>query len=212
MNTTLIIGLIALAVILVVTGYFLLRKALREQKPEIVKLDENPLDSMIEGYEEDPAQHEAECQRTACDIMEAGNIICEEANKPEPMVELDPTYTMTEELAGKVLDKVEDTPKVAVVTGENEVTEVTKEEIEKISDEDLKNIAKALKPAKKSADKKSTDKKRSRKEKTNDTKKTTEKTVKPSKNTPKKTKPRQNEAVNGKKNKKKPAKKNSKKK
>jgi len=212
MNTTLIIGLIALAVILVVTGYFLLRKALREQEPELAKFDENPLDAFVETEGEDPVKHEEECKQTACDIMEAGNIICEEANKPEPMVELDPTYTMTEELAGKVLDKVEDTPKVAVVTGENEVTEVTKEEIEKISDEDLKNIAKALKPAKKSADKKSTDKKRSRKEKTNDTKKTTEKTVKPSKSTPKKTKPRQNEAVNGKKNKKKPAKKNSKKK
>lgn len=212
MNTTLIIGLIALAVILVVTGYFLLRKALREQEPELAKFDENPLDAFVETEGEDPVKHEEECKQTACDIMEAGNIICEEANKPEPMVELDPTYTMTEELAGKVLDKVEDTPKVAVVTGENEVTEVTKEEIEKISDEDLKNIAKALKPAKKTADKKSTDKKRSRKEKTNDTKKTTEKTVKPSKSTPKKTKPRQNEAVNGKKNKKKPAKKNSKKK
>lgn len=212
MNTTLIIGLIALAVILVVTGYFLLRKALREQEPELAKFDENPLDAFVETEGEDPVKHEEECKQTACDIMEAGNIICEEANKPEPMVELDPTYTMTEELAGKVLDKVEDTPKVAVVTGENEVTEVTKEEIEKISDEDLKNIAKALKPAKKSVDKKSTDKKRSRKEKTNDTKKTTEKTVKPSKSTPKKTKPRQNEAVNGKKNKKKPAKKNSKKK
>ena len=207
MNTTLIIGLIALAVILVVIGYFLLRKALREQEPELAKFDENPLDAFVETEGEDPVKHEEECKQTACDIMEAGNIICEEANKPEPMVELDPTYTMTEELAGKVLDKVEDTPKVAVVTGENEVTEVTKEEIEKISDEDLKNIAKALKPAKKSADKK-----RSRKEKTNDTKKTTEKTVKPSKSTPKKTKPRQNEAVNGKKNKKKPAKKNSKKK
>ena len=212
MNTTLIIGLIALAVILVVTGYFLLRKALREQEPELAKFDENPLDAFVETEGEDPVKHEEECKQTACDIMEAGNIICEEANKPEPMVELDPTYTMTEELAGKVLDKVEDTPKAAVVTGENEITEVTKEEIEKISDEDLKNIAKALKPAKKSADKKSTDKKRSRKEKTNDTKKTTEKTVKPSKSTPKKTKPRQNEAVNGKKNKKKPAKKNSKKK
>lgn len=212
MNTTLIIGLIALAVILVVTGYFLLRKALREQEPELAKFDENPLDAFVETEGEDPVKHEEECKQTACDIMEAGNIICEEANKPEPMVELDPTYTMTEELAGKVLDKVEDTPKVAVVTGENEVTEVTKEEIEKISDEDLKNIAKALKPVKKSADKKSTDKKRSRKEKTNDTKKTTEKTVKPSKSTSKKTKPRQNEAVNGKKNKKKPAKKNSKKK
>jgi hypothetical protein len=212
MNTTLIIGLIALAVILVVTGYFLLRKALREQEPELAKFDENPLDAFVETEGEDPVKHEEECKQTACDIMEAGNIICEEANKPEPMVELDPTYTMTEELAGKVLDKVEDTPKVAVVTGENEITEVTKEEIEKISDEDLKNIAKALKPAKKSADKKSTDNKRSRKEKTNDTKKTTEKTVKPSKSTPKKTKPRQNEAVNGKKNKKKPAKKNSKKK
>ena len=212
MNTTLIIGLIALAVILVVTGYFLLRKALREQEPELAKFDENPLDAFVETEGEDPVKHEEECKQTACDIMEAGNIICEEANKPEPMVELDPTYTMTEELAGKVLDKVDDTPKVAVVTGENEVTEVTKEEIEKISDEDLKNIAKALKPAKKSADKKSTDKKRSRKEKTNDTKTTTEKTVKPSKSTPKKTKPRQNEAVNGKKNKKKPAKKNSKKK
>lgn len=212
MNTTLIIGLIALAVILVVTGYFLLRKALREQEPELAKFDENPLDAFVETEGEDPVKHEEECKQTACDIMEAGNIICEEANKPEPMVELDPTYTMTEELAGKVLDKVEDTPKVAVVTGENKVTEVTKEEIEKISDEDLKNIAKALKPAKKSSDKKSTDKKRSRKEKTNDTKKTTEKTVKPSKSTPKKTKPRQNEAVNGKKNKKKPAKKNSKKK
>ena len=207
MNTTLIIGLIALAVILVVIGYFLLRKALREQEPELAKFDENPLDAFVETEGEDPVKHEEECKQTACDIMEAGNIICEEANKPEPMVELDPTYTMTEELAGKVLDKVEDTPKVAVVTGETEVTEVTKEEIEKISDEDLKNIAKALKPAKKS-----TDKKRSRKEKTNDTKKTTEKTVKPSKSTPKKTKPRQNEAVNGKKNKKKPAKKNSKKK
>ena len=207
MNTTLIIGLIALAVILVVIGYFLLRKALREQEPELAKFDENPLDAFVETESEDPVKHEEECKQTACDIMEAGNIICEEANKPEPMVELDPTYTMTEELAGKVLDKVEDTPKVAVVTGENEITEVTKEEIEKISDEDLKNIAKALKPAKKS-----TDKKRSRKEKTNDTKKTTEKTVKPSKSTPKKTKPRQNEAVNGKKNKKKPAKKNSKKK
>ena len=202
MNTTLIIGLIALAVILVVIGYFLLRKALREQEPELAKFDENPLDAFVETEGEDPVKHEEECKQTAC----------EEANKPEPMVELDPTYTMTEELAGKVLDKVEDTPKVAVVTGENEITEVTKEEIEKISDEDLKNIAKALKPAKKSADKKSTDKKRSRKEKTNDTKKTTEKTVKPSKSTPKKTKPRQNEAVNGKKNKKKPAKKNSKKK
>lgn len=212
MNTTLIIGLIALAVILVVTGYFLLRKALREQEPELAKFDENPLDAFVETEGEDPVKHEEECKQTACDIMEAGNIICEEANKPEPMVELDPTYTMTEELVGKVLDKVEDTPKVAVVTGENEITEVTKEEIEKISDDDLKNIAKALKPAKKSADKKSTDKKRSRKEKTNDTKKTTEKTVKPSKSTPKKTKPRQNEAVNGKKNKKKPAKKNSKKK
>lgn len=212
MNTTLIIGLIALAVILVVIGYFLLRKALREQEPELAKFDENPLDAFVETEGEDPVKHEEECKQTACDIMEAGNIICEEANKPEPMVELDPTYTMTEELAGKVLDKVEDTPKVAVVTGENEITEVTKEEIEKISDEDLKNIAKALKPAKKTADKKSTDKKRSRKEKTNDTKKTTEKTVKPSKSTPKKTKPRQNEAVNGKKNKKKPAKKNSKKK
>lgn len=212
MNTTLIIGLIALAVILVVTGYFLLRKALREQEPELAKFDENPLDAFVETEGEDPVKHEEECKQTACDIMEAGNIICEEANKPEPMVELEPTYTMTEELVGKVLDKVEDTPKVAVVTGENEITEVTKEEIEKISDEDLKNIAKALKPAKKSADKKSTDKKRSRKEKTNDTKKTTEKTVKPSKSTPKKTKPRQNEAVNGKKNKKKPAKKNSKKK
>lgn len=212
MNTTLIIGLIALAVILVVTGYFLLRKALREQEPELAKFDENPLDAFVETEGEDPVKHEEECKQTACDIMEAGNIICEEANKPEPMVELDPTYTMTEELAGKVLDKVEDTPKVAVVTDENKVTEVTKEEIEKISDEDLKNIAKALKPAKKSTDKKSTDKKRSRKEKTNDTKKTTEKTVKPSKSTPKKTKPRQNEAVNGKKNKKKPAKKNSKKK
>lgn len=212
MNITLIIGLIALAVILVVTGYFLLRKALREQEPELAKFDENPLDAFVETEGEDPVKHEEECKQTACDIMEAGNIICEEANKPEPMVELDPTYTMTEELAGKVLDKVEDTPKVAVVTGENEVTEVTKEEIEKISDEDLKNIAKTLKPAKKSADKKSTDKKRSRKEKTNDTKKTTEKTVKPSKSTPKKTKPRQNVAVNGKKNKKKPAKKNSKKK
>lgn len=217
MNTTLIIGLIALAVILVVTGYFLLRKALREQEPELAKFDENPLDAFVETEGEDPVKHEEECKQTACDIMEAGNIICEEANKPEPMVELDSTYTMTEELVGKVLDKVEDTPKVAVVTGENEITEVTKEEIEKISDEDLKNIAKALKPAKKSADKKSadkksTDKKRSRKEKTNDTKKTTEKTVKPSKSTPKKTKPRQNEAVNGKKNKKKPAKKNSKKK
>lgn len=212
MNTTLIIGLIALAVILVVTGYFLLRKALREQEPELAKFDENPRDAFVETEGEDPVKHEEECKQTACDIMEAGNIICEEANKPEPMVELDPTYTMTEELAGKVLDKVEDTPKVAVVTGENEVTEVTKEKIEKISDEDLKNIAKALKPAKKSADKKSTDKKRSRKEKTNDTKKTTEKTVKPSKSTPKKTKPRQNVAVNGKKNKKKPAKKNSKKK
>lgn len=212
MNTTLIIGLIALAVILVVTGYFLLRKALREQEPELAKFDENSLDAFVETEGEDPVKHEEECKQTACDIMEAGNIICEEANKPEPMVELDPTYTMTEELAGKVLDKVEDTPKVAVVTDENKVTEVTKEEIEKISDEDLKNIAKALKPAKKSTDKKSTDKKRSRKEKTNDTKKTTEKTVKPSKSTPKKTKPRQNEAVNGKKNKKKPAKKNSKKK
>lgn len=212
MNTTLIIGLIALAVILVVTGYFLLRKALREQEPELAKFDENSLDAFVETEGEDPVKHEEECKQTACDIMEAGNIICEEANKPEPMVELDPTYTMTEELAGKVLDKVEDTPKVAVVTDENKVTEVTKEEIEKISDEDLKNIAKALKPAKKTADKKSTDKKRSRKEKTNDTKKTTEKTVKPSKSTPKKTKPRQNEAVNGKKNKKKPAKKNSKKK
>lgn len=212
MNTTLIIGLIALAVILVVIGYFLHRKALREQEPELAKFDENPLDAFVETEGEDPVKHEEECKQTACDIMEAGNIICEEANKPEPMVELDPTYTMTEELAGKVLDKVEDTPKVAVVTGENEITEVTKEEIEKISDEYLKNIAKALKPAKKSADKKSVDKKRSRKEKTNDTKKTTEKTVKPSKSTPKKTKPRQNEAVNGKKNKKKPAKKNSKKK
>ena len=211
MNTTLIIGLIALAVILVVTGYFLLRKALREQEPELAKFDENPLDAFVETEGEDPVKHEEECKQTACDIMEAGNIICEEANKPEPMVELEPTYTMTEELAGKVLDKVEDTPKAAV-TGENEVTEVTEEEIEKISDEDLKNIAKALKPAKKTADKKSTDKKRSRKEKTNDTKKKTEKTVKPSKSTPKKTKPRQNEAVNGKKNKKKPAKKNSKKK
>lgn len=206
MNTTLIIGLIALAVILVVIGYFLLRKALREQEPELAKFDENPLDAFVETEGEDPVKHEEECKQTACDIMEAGNIICEEANKPEPMVELEPTYTMTEELAGKVLDKVEDTPK-AVVTGENETTEVTEEEIEKISDEDLKNIAKALKPAKKS-----TDKKRSRKEKTNDTKKKTEKTVKPSKSTPKKTKPRQNEAVNGKKNKKKPAKKNSKKK
>lgn len=213
MNTTLVIGLIALAVILVVIGYFLLRKALREQKPEIVKLDENPLDSMIEGYEEDPAQHEAECQQTACDIMEAGNIICEEANKPEPMVELDPTYTMTEELAGKVLAESEDVAKEAVVTGEDKVEEVpatpkvAEKETDKISDEDLKKIAKALKPVKKT-----TEKKNSRKEKTNDTKKKTEKTVKPSKSTPKKTKPRQNEAVNGKKNKKKPAKKNSKKK
>lgn len=215
MNTTLIIGLIALAVILVVIGYFLLRKVLLEQ--ELAKFDEIPLDAC-----EDPVKHEEECEQTARDIMEAGNIICEEANKPEPMVELDPTYTVTEELAGKVLDKAEDTPTVADATGENEITEVTEEEIEKISDEDLKNIAKALKPVKKSvdkkstdkklADKKSTDKKRSRKEKTNDTKKTTEKTVKPSKSTPKKTKPRQNEAVNGKKNKKKPAKKNSKKK
>jgi len=202
MNTTLVIGLIALAVILVVIGYFLLRKALREQKPEIVKLDENPLDSMIEGYEEDPAQHEAECQQTACDIMEAGNIICEEANKPEPMVELEPTYTVTEELAGKVLAETPKTP-------EDEIpdTSVVEKETDKISDEDLKKIAKALKPVKKS-----TEKKRSRKETTNETKKKTEKTVKSGKSTPKKTKPRQNEAVNGKKNKKKPAKKNTKKK
>lgn len=206
MNTTLVIGLIALAVILVVIGYFLLRKALREQKPEIVKFDENPLDSMIEGYEEDPAQHEAECQQTACDIMEAGNIICEEANKPEPMVELEPTYTVTEELAGKVLAETPETLEVA--KADVPVTpKVAEKETDKISDEDLKNIAKALKPVKKT-----TEKKRSRKEKTNDTKKKTEKTVKPGKSTPKKTKPRQNEAVNGKKNKKKPAKKNSKKK
>lgn len=206
MNTTLVIGLIALAVILVVIGYFLLRKALREQKPEIVKLDENPLDSMIEGYEEDPAQHEAECQQTACDIMEAGNIICEEANKPEPMVELEPTYTVTEELAGKVLAETPET--LEVKEAEVPATpKVAEKETDKISDEDLKKIAKALKPVKKT-----TEKKRSRKEKTNDTKKKTEKTVKPSKSTPKKTKPRQNEAVNGKKNKKKPAKKNSKKK
>lgn len=205
MNTTLVIGLIALAVILVVIGYFLLRKALREQKPEIVKLDENPLDSMIEGYEEDPAQHEAECQQTACDIMEAGNIICEEANKPEPMVELEPTYTVTEELAGKVLAETPETPEVA--KAEVPATpKVAEKETDKISDEDLKKIAKALKPVKKP-----TEKKRSRKEKTNETKKT-EKTVKPGKSTPKKTKPRQNEAVNGKKNKKKPAKKNTKKK
>lgn len=206
MNTTLVIGLIALAVILVVIGYFLLRKALREQKPEIVKLDENPLDSMIEGYEEDPAQHEAECQQTACDIMEAGNIICEEANKPEPMVELEPTYTVTEELAGKVLAETPETPEVKVADVPA-TPKVAEKETDKISDEDLKNIAKALKPVKKT-----TEKKRSRKEKTNDTKKKTEKTVKPGKSTPKKTKPRQNEAVNGKKNKKKPAKKNSKKK
>lgn len=206
MNTTLVIGLIALAVILVVIGYFLLRKALREQKPEIVKLDENPLDSMIEGYEEDPAQHEAECQQTACDIMEAGNIICEEANKPEPMVELEPTYTVTEELAGKVLAETPETLEVA--KAEVPATpKVVEKETDKISDEDLKNIAKALKPVKKP-----TEKKRSRKEKTNETKKKTEKTVKPGKSTPKKTKPRQNEAVNGKKNKKKPAKKNTKKK
>lgn len=206
MNTTLVIGLIALAVILVVIGYFLLRKALREQKPEIVKLDENPLDSMIEGYEEDPAQHEAECQQTACDIMEAGNIICEEANKPEPMVELEPTYTVTEELAGKVLAETPETLEVA--KAEVPATpKVAEKETDKISDEDLKNIAKALKPVKKT-----TEKKRSLKEKTNDTKKKTEKTVKPGKSTPKKTKPRQNEAVNGKKNKKKPAKKNTKKK
>ena len=206
MNTTLVIGLVALAVILVVIGYFLLRKALREQKPEIVKLDENPLDSMIEGYEEDPAQHEAECQQTACDIMEAGNIICEEANKPEPMVELDPTYTVTEELAGKVLAETPET--VEVKADEVPATpKVAEKEVDKISDEDLKNIAKALKPVKKL-----TEKKRSRKEKTNETKKKTEKTVKPGKSTPKKTKPRQNEAVNGKKNKKKPAKKNTKKK
>lgn len=206
MNTTLVIGLIALAVILVVIGYFLLRKALREQKPEIVKLDENPLDSMIEGYEEDPAQHEAECQQTACDIMEAGNIICEEANKPEPMVELEPTYTVTEELAGKVLAETPET--VEVTKAEVPATpKVVEKETDKISDEDLKNIAKALKPVKKP-----TEKKRSRKEKTNETKKKTEKTVKPGKSTPKKTKPRQNEAVNGKKNKKKPAKKNTKKK
>lgn len=206
MNTTLVIGLIALAVILVVIGYFLLRKALREQKPEIVKLDENPLDSMIEGYEEDPAQHEAECQQTACDIMEAGNIICEEANKPEPMVELEPTYTVTEELAGKVLAETPET--LEVVKAEvPDTSKVAEKETDKISDEDLKNIAKALKPVKKT-----TEKKRSRKEKTNDTKKKTEKTVKPGKSTPKKTKPRQNEAVNGKKNKKKPAKKNTKKK
>lgn len=206
MNTTLVIGLIALAVILVVIGYFLLRKALREQKPEIVKLDENPLDSMIEGYEEDPAQHEAECQQTACDIMEAGNIICEEANKPEPMVELEPTYTVTEELAGKVLAETPETLEVA--KAEVPATpKVTEKETDKISDEDLKKIAKALKPVKKP-----TEKKRSRKEKTNETKKKTEKTVKPGKSTPKKTKPRQNEAVNGKKNKKKPAKKNTKKK
>lgn len=206
MNTTLVIGLIALAVILVVIGYFLLRKALREQKPEIVKLDENPLDSMIEGYEEDPAQHEAECQQTACDIMEAGNIICEEANKPEPMVELEPTYTVTEELAGKVLAETPET--LEVTKAEVPATpKVAEKETDKISDEDLKNIAKALKPVKKP-----TEKKRSRKEKTNETKKKTEKTVKPGKSTPKKTKPRQNEAVNGKKNKKKPAKKNTKKK
>lgn len=206
MNTTLVIGLVALAVILVVIGYFLLRKALREQKPEIVKLDENPLDSMIEGYEEDPAQHEAECQQTACDIMEAGNIICEEANKPEPMVELDPTYTVTEELAGKVLAETPET--VEVKADEVPATpKVAEKETDKISDEDLKKIAKALKPVKKT-----TEKKRSRKEKTNETKKKTEKTVKPGKSTPKKTKPRQNEAVNGKKNKKKPAKKNTKKK
>ena len=205
MNTTLVIGLIALAVILVVIGYFLLRKALREQKPEIVKLDENPLDSMIEGYEEDPAQHEAECQQTACDIMEAGNIICEEANKPEPMVELEPTYTVTEELAGKVLAETPET--LEVKEAEVPATpKVAEKETDKISDEDLKKIAKALKPVKKT-----TEKKRSRKEKTNETKKT-EKTVKPGKSTPKKTKPRQNEAVNGKKNKKKPAKKNTKKK
>ena len=208
MNTTLVIGLIALAVILVVIGYFLLRKALSEQKPEIVKLDENPLDSMIEGYEEDPAQHEAECQQTACDIMEAGNIICEEANKPEPMVELEPTYTVTEELAGKVLAETPETPEtLEVAKAEVPATpKVAEKEIDKISDEDLKKIAKALKPVKKP-----TEKKRSRKEKTNETKKT-EKTVKPGKSTPKKTKPRQNEAVNGKKNKKKPAKKNTKKK
>lgn len=206
MNTTLVIGLVALAVILVVIGYFLLRKALREQNPEIVKLDENPLDSMIEGYEEDPAQHEAECQQTACDIMEAGNIICEEANKPEPMVELDPTYTVTEELAGKVLAETPET--VEVKADEVPATpKVAEKETDNISDEDLKNIAKALKPVKKT-----TEKKRSRKEKTNETKKKTEKTVKPNKSTPKKTKPRQNEAVNGKKNKKKPAKKNTKKK
>jgi hypothetical protein len=206
MNTTLVIGLIALAVILVVIGYFLLRKALREQKPEIVKLDENPLDSMIEGYEEDPAQHEAECQQTACDIMEAGNIICEEANKPEPMVELEPTYTVTEELAGKVLAETPETLEVA--KAEVPATpKVVEKETDKISDEDLKKIAKALKPVKKP-----TEKKRSRKETTNETKKKTEKTVKPGKSTPKKTKPRQNEAVNGKKNKKKPAKKNTKKK
>lgn len=206
MNTTLVIGLIALAVILVVIGYFLLRKALREQKPEIVKLDENPLDSMIEGYEEDPAQHEAECQQTACDIMEAGNIICEEVNKPEPMVELEPTYTVTEELAGKVLAETPET--LEVKEAEVPVTpKVDEKEIDNISDEDLKKIAKALKPVKKP-----TEKKRSRKEKTNETKKKTEKTVKPGKSTPKKTKPRQNEAVNGKKNKKKPAKKNTKKK
>ena len=205
MNTTLVIGLIALAVILVVIGYFLLRKALREQKPEIVKLDENPLDSMIEGYEEDPAQHEAECQQTACDIMEAGNIICEEANKPEPMVELEPTYTVTEELAGKVLAETPETVEVAK-TEVPATPKVAEKETDKISDEDLKKIAKALKPVKKP-----TEKKRSRKEKTNETKKT-EKTVKPGKSTPKKTKPRQNEAVNGKKNKKKPAKKNTKKK
>ena len=205
MNTTLVIGLIALAVILVVIGYFLLRKALSEQKPEIVKLDENPLDSMIEGYEEDPAQHEAECQQTACDIMEAGNIICEEANKPEPMVELEPTYTVTEELAGKVLAETPETPEVAKAEVPA-TSKVAGKDTDKISDEDLKKIAKALKPVKKP-----TEKKRSRKEKTNETKKT-EKTVKPGKSTPKKTKPRQNEAVNGKKNKKKPAKKNTKKK
>ena len=151
MNTTLVIGLIALAVILVVIGYFLLRKALREQKPEIVKLDENPLDSMIEGYEEDPAQHEAECQQTACDIMEAGNIICEEANKPEPMVELEPTYTVTEELAGKVLAETPET--LEVVKAEvPDTPKVAEKETDKISDEDLKNIAKALKPVKKTTD------------------------------------------------------------
>lgn len=200
MNTTLVIGLIALAVILVVIGYFLLRKALREQKPEIVKLAENPLDSMIEGCDEDPAQHEAECQQTACDIMEAGNIICEEANKPEPMVDLDPTYTVTEELAGKVLAETPEVKKAEVP----DTPKVAEKESDKISDEDLKKIAKALKPVKKPAEKK-----KSTKEKSNDTAK---KTVKPSKSTPKKTKPRQNEAVNGKKNKKKPAKKTSKKK